>query len=313
MRRFLIDTDTASDDAVALVMALMHPDVQVEAVTVVGGNVPVDQGVKNALYTVELTGKGVPVYRGMATPLMRPLETAQNVHGQDGLGDIGLPLEGRQPADGHGVDVLIDVINRHAGEITLVSLGPLTNLAMAILRDPSIAGKVKEYVMMGGTGDGLGNVTPVAEYNIWVDPEAARIVWESGLPITMVGWDISRKYAVFNADDQRGLRSAGTPLAEFCVDIQGTLDQYALQTTKLEGFDLPDPIAMAVALDGTVATHTEHLYVTVDTESELSRGQTVVDHLGVTGRPPNTNVVLEASRQRFLDLLKSSVSTGTGG
>lgn len=308
MRRFVIDTDTASDDAVALVMALMHPEVQVEAITVVAGNVPADQGVKNALYTVELTGKDVPVYRGMAAPLTRPLETAQNVHGQDGLGDIGLPLEGREPAPDHGVDVLIDVINRYAGEITLVSLGPLTNLAMAILRDPSIPGKVKEYVMMGGAGDGVGNVTPVAEYNIWVDPEAAKIVWESGIPITMVGWDISRKYAVFNAEDRQRLRSAGTPLAEFCVDIQGTLDEYALTITKLEGFDLPDPIAMAVALDRSVIARAEHLYVTVDTESDLCRGQTVIDHLGVMNRPPNTEVVLEASRERFLALLQQSVS-----
>src|SRR5712692_3104842 len=171
MRHFLIDTDTASDDAVALVMALTYP------------NVPVDQGVQNALYTVALCDKRVPVYRGVAAPLLRPLETAQNVHGQDGMGDIGLPLSGRMPAEGHAVDVLRETIRRYAGDITLVTLGPLTNVALALLQDPSLAGKVKECVMMGGIGQGYGNVTPVAEYNIWVDPEAAKVVFSSSMPI----------------------------------------------------------------------------------------------------------------------------------
>jgi purine nucleosidase len=149
LRHFLIDTDTASDDAVALVMALGYPGVQVEAITVVGGNVPVDQGVQNALYTVELCEKQVPVYRGVAAPIVRPLETAQHVHGGDGMGDIGLPLSGRAPTPGHGVTALIETINRFAGEITLVSLGPLTNIAIGLLQDPSIATKVKKCVVMG--------------------------------------------------------------------------------------------------------------------------------------------------------------------
>ena len=309
VRRFLIDTDTASDDAIALVMALRHPDVQVEGITVVAGNVPVDQGVQNALYTVELTGSRVPVYRGMAAPLLRQLETAQFVHGQDGMGDIGLPLSGRAAAAGHGVDVLLETINRYAGEITLVALGPLTNLAMALLRDPSIAGKVKEYVMMGGIGQGYGNVTPVAEYNIWVDPEAARVVFESGLPITMVGWDVSRQHAAFTAEDVDRVRAAGTELAEFTMAIQGAVNRFAVSTTKLQGFDLPDPIAMAVALDRGTITESRRLYVEVEAQSALCRGQTVVDHLGITAKPANAEVVLAASRDRFLEILQAAVST----
>src|SRR5689334_6529842 len=188
MRRFLIDTDTASDDAVALVMALHAKDVeevQVEAITVVAGNVPLEQGVQNALYTVELCKSRVPVYQGMAAPLLRPLQTAQHVHGRDGMGEIGLPLHGRTPATGHAVDIIRETIRRHPHEITLVTLGPLTNVAMALLLEPALAGLVKECVIMGGIGEGYGNVTPVAEYNIWVDPEAAKIVYASGLPITM--------------------------------------------------------------------------------------------------------------------------------
>lgn len=307
MRHFLIDTDTASDDAVALVIALRDPNVQVEAITVVAGNVPVDQGVQNALYTVTLCNQQVPVYRGAAKPLRRPLETAQFVHGEDGMGDIGLPLEGYVPAEGHVVDVIIETINRYAGEITLVTLGPLTNIALALLKEPSIASKVKQCVMMGGVGRGPGNVTPVAEYNIWVDPEAAKIVFESQMAIKMVGWDISRTYATFNPSQAAALRHVGTPLAQFCVDIQKTLNEFSLNTTGLEGFDLPDPIAMAVALDPSVATMSKHLFVTVETESDLCRGKTVVDHLRVTGQPANVEVVLEASRDKFLKILYRAV------
>jgi purine nucleosidase len=308
MRRFLIDTDTASDDAVALVMALAHPDVRVEAITVVAGNVPVEQGVQNALYTVELCGSDVPVYQGMATPLLRTHESAQHVHGTDGMGDIGLPLAGRDPAPEHATDVLLAAADRYPGEITLVTLGPLTNIAMALLRDVSFASKIQHCVVMGGTGRGHGNVTPVAEYNIWVDPDAARIVFESGMPLTMVGWDISYTHAIIDQAEAERLRAIGTPLASFVLDIQAALTTFATSVSGLAGFDLPDPITMAVALDSAVATRTKRLFVAVETGGDWCRGQTVVDHLGVTRRPPNIDVVLEASRERFLDLLHRSVA-----
>ncbi len=307
MRHFLIDTDTASDDAVALVMALKYPDVRVEAITVVSGNVHVDQAVQNALYTVELCGKQVPVYRGTEKPILRSLKTAEYVHGRDGMGDIGLPLSGRTPAEGHSVTKMIETINRFAGNITLVTIGPLTNLALALLQDPSIAGKVKECITMGGTGQGHGNVTPVAEYNIWVDPEAARIVFESAIPLKMVGWNASIAYATFNSQELERLRNIGTPLAEFCVDIQNALKKFSVEEMNLEGFDLPDPLAMAVALDPSVATMAKHLFVAIETESELCRGQTVVDHLAVTKHEPNVEVVLEASREKFLRILYDAV------
>lgn len=223
------------------------------------------------------------------------------------MGDIGLPLSGREPAPGHAVDVLVERINASPGELTLVTLGPLTNVALALLRDPSIAGKVRHCVMMGGTGRGPGNVTPLAEYNIWADPEAAKVVFESGMPLTMVGWDISHAYAVFGPEDSARLRGIGTSLAEFCVDIQRVLDAWAKENTRLAGFDLPDPIAMAVALDPAVATETRRLFVAVETGGAWSRGQTVVDSLGVTGREPNVEVVTEASRERFIEILHMAV------
>lgn len=307
MRRFLIDTDTASDDAVALVMALTYPDVNVEALTVVAGNVPLDQAVQNALYTVELTGVQVPVHAGMVAPLLVPLETAQWVHGQDGMGDIGLPLSGRSSSPGHGVDVLVSTINQYAGEITLVTLGPLTNVAMALMRDPDLAHKVTDCVMMGGTGQGHGNITPVAEYNIWADPEAARLVFDSGMPLTMVGWDVSYTYATLTAEDMAEVRAIGTPLAAFCIDIQQVIANFTRDVTRLNGIDFPDPIAMAVALDPDIATQTEHLFVAVETGGEWCRGQTVVDRLGSTGRAPNVKVVREASRDRFITMLHDAV------
>ena len=303
-RRFLIDTDTASDDAVALLMALRDPGIEVVAITVVAGNVPLDRAVQNALFTVDEAGRsGVPVHAGAAGPLQRALFTAEFVHGQDGMGDIGLPLSGRIPAPGDAVDVLVDAIRGHGpGALTLVTLGPLTNIALAFQRDPSLATRLAEIVIMGGTGDAVGNVSAVAEFNIFVDPEAAAAVFTSGAPITMVGWDISRTYAVIGHDDAADLRALGR-LGALAVDINAKVGAFATHETHLAGFDLPDPIAMAVALDPSIATRVEERNVVVETRGEFTAGQTVVDHLGLTGRAPNVRVVVEASRERFLELL----------
>ena len=304
-RTFIIDTDTASDDAVALVMALRHPDVEIAAITVVAGNVPLAQALQNALYTVELCGAAerVPVYAGCDRPLHVALRTAEFVHGQDGMGDIGLPVHGRRPAEGDAVDVLVDEINRRpAGSVTLVTLGPLTNVARALQRDPGIARRLREIVTMGGTADAVGNITAAAEFNIWVDPEAAKIVFEAGAKLTMVGWDISRKYAVLDDAEASRLRAVG-PLGEFAVGIQAHLTEFVKAETHLAGFDLPDPIARAVALDPTIATRVEKLHVRVETAGDITAGQTVVDHIGVEHGDPNVDVVLEASRERFLALL----------
>ena len=299
-RRFLIDTDTASDDAVALVMALRYPDVQVEGITVVAGNVPLEQGLQNALYTLKLCNAKVPVYRGLASPILRPLETAQDIHGIDGMGDIGLPLSGGIPASIHAVDAIRQVINSYPGEITLVALGPLSNIALALLLDPTLALKVRECIIMGGTTRGVGNINPVAEFNIWVDPEAAKIVFSSKMPITMVDWFTSTEYALISPSEANTLRSIGTPLAKFCVDIQSS-------HMSEKGFIIADPIAMAIALDRSVATEIKRLFVDIETVSAISRGQTIVDHLGLTKQEPNADVVLSASHERFFEILKMSV------
>lgn len=306
-RPFFIDTDTASDDAVALVMALRHPGVDIVGIGVVAGNVPLDQAVQNALYVAELCGADVPIHAGADRPLVVPLETAQFVHGNDGMGDIGLPLTGRSPAPGHAVDALLAASHRYPGELTLVTLGPLTNIAIAVRRDPTLAARIGRCVVMGAVADHIGNLSPVAEYNMWADPHAVAVVLAAGLPLELVGWDISRRYAVLDPDDAAELRAIGTPLAEMCVDIQQVLTQFALAETKLAGFDLPDPIAMAYAVDPSVATDTRRVHCAVETESPLTRGMVVMDVLGLTGEDPNATVVTAADRSRFLSMLRAAV------
>lgn len=303
-QRMLIDTDTASDDAVALVMALRDPGVVVEAVTVVAGNVPLRQALQNALYTVELCDSQVPVYAGLAAPIMRDLESAENVHGADGMGDIGLELVGRDPSPGRAVDVLVESFLAEPGAIDLVTIGPLTNVAAALLRAPEMAGAVKHCYVMGGTGAGPGNVTPLGEFNFWCDPEAARVVFRSGMPITMVGWDISVASATFDAGQAAQLRSIGAPFAEFAVDIQAVLNEFALVETHLPGFDLPDPIAMAVALDPSIA-RIQRCFVDIEIGDGSARGHDVVDWLGVTGRAPNVDVVTNVDRAVFVEMLSN--------
>jgi purine nucleosidase len=307
-RRFLIDTDTASDDAVALLMALREPSISVEAITVVAGNVPLDQAVQNALYTAELAGRPeVPIHAGRAAPLMRTLETAQFVHGEDGMGDIGLPLEGREPAGNRAVDVIVDTITGSPGEITLVTLGPLTNIAIALLNEPGIADAVEHCYVMGGACDGGGNVTPLAEFNLWADPEAARVVVQSGMPLTFIGWDISVTSATFGPEAAEELRAIG-PLGEFAVDIQAVLDVYAREQSKIAGFDLPDPIAMAVAIDPSIATF-EDLHVDVLIGDGPERGQDVVDWHGVTDQEPNVRVTRHVPREAFVSMLERQLTT----
>lgn len=279
-RHFLIDTDTASDDAVALIMALRAPDVTIHAITVVGGNVPVDQGVRNALYTVELCGSDTPVYRGAARPLLREPVGAQGYHGDDGLGDRGYPPPRRSAAPGHAIDVLIETIRTHPG-IELVTLGPLTNVALAVARAPEIVGLVGRCVVMGGNAWSVGNVTPAAEFNMWHDPEAARIVLHSGLPIELVTWELCRHEAVITPDEIALIRGFDTPLAHFAIDCNTRAVQAAYDLSGQIGIDFADPVAMAVALEQDICTRRSRHAVDVETQSELTRGLTVVDQLDV--------------------------------
>jgi purine nucleosidase len=279
-RTFLIDTDTASDDAVALIMALRAPDVRVAAITTVAGNVDVQQATRNGLYTAELCGANVAVYSGAEKPLLRAYTNATWFHGRDGLGDHNYPAPHRSHESLHAVDAIIEAIEANPG-LVVVTLGPLTNLALALAKKPAIAAKVGRCVVMGGAPCCEGNVTPAAEYNIWVDPEAARVVMLSGLPVELIGWQLSRGEAALNGEDIGQIQEFQTPLGRFAIECNSHARQaYKVQTGE-DGISLPDPIAMCVALDPSVGTEWSEDYVDVETQSELTRGMTVVDRLNV--------------------------------
>ncbi|MEJ6514057.1 MAG: nucleoside hydrolase, partial [Acidimicrobiia bacterium] len=290
-RKFFIDTDTASDDAVALIIALRHRDIEVVGIGVVAGNVPLEMGVQNALYTRELCGSSTPIYVGAAKPLTRELRTAQFVHGMDGMGDIGLDLTGRQPNVGSAIDELIKSAHEFDGVLELVTLGPLTNIALALKKDPSIATKIKRCVVMGAVADHIGNVTPVAEFNMWVDPEAVDVVLQSGMNLEFVGWDISRKFAVITQAESAMLRAMDTPFATFIIDIQRVLEKFCENETHLAGFDLPDPIAIAYAINSSVADEVREMHLVVETQSQATEGMVVMDTLGILHQTPNASVV----------------------
>jgi purine nucleosidase len=308
MRRFWIDTDTASDDAVAILMALRTQDVQVEGISVVAGNVPVEMGARNARYTVELCGKDTPVYSGADRPLLRPASYAYFFHGPDGMGGMNLPEPKRPVQKMHAVPALIEAVRKYPGEMTLVTLGPLTNLALAFAQAPDIAAKIKECYVMGGAANTTGNVTAAAEYNIWFDPEAARMFFRAGLPkMMMVGWEHCRGAANLDDAELAIMRGFKTVYADFCIDINAT----ALATNRNlygePGMSLPDPITMAIAIDPRIVTRSGKYFVDVETNSDLTRGATVVDELNVTGNPPNAEVCWKIDVAGWFEALYKTV------
>ena len=288
-RPFLIDTDTASDDAVALIMAMRAPDVDVVAITTVAGNVPVEQSTRNALYVVDLCGADVPVYAGADKPLLRPYQNATWFHGRDGLGEHGYPAPRRTFEPLHAVDAIIQSVEANPA-LVIVTLAPLTNLALALAKKPSIAGQVGRCVIMGGAPCCEGNVTPAAEYNIWVDPEAARMVMLSGIPVELIGWHLSRGDSVLNQDDIESIQAFKTELGHFAIECNSHARRaYKVQTGE-DGISLPDPIAMCLALDPSVGTSWSQHYIDVETHSDLTRGMTVVDRLNVADDERNLPV-----------------------
>ena len=286
---FLIDTDTASDDAVALIMALRSPQILVLAITTVAGNVDVYQASRNALYTAELCDSQVPVFVGAEQPLQRAHVSAAWFHGRDGLGDHRYPPPRRAPEKQSAPEAIIDTIEANPG-LVLVTLGPLTNVALALEKKPGIAAKVSRCVVMGGAPCCEGNVTPAAEYNIWCDPEAARIVLRSDLPIELVGWHLCRGEAVLNPSDIQHVLSFGTPVAKFAIECNSRAQEAFFEQSGERGISLPDPVAMAIALDPSIVTSQSAHFVDVETESELTRGMTVVDRLNVVRDERNREV-----------------------
>ena len=223
------------------------------------------------------------------------------------MGDIGIEPKNKKHEEEDAVEYLINSFNNNPNEITLVTLGPLTNIAKAIQKDPSIVDKIEHCYVMGGTSDGTGNVSAAAEYNIWVDPEAAQIVFNSGLAITMVGWDNSYKYAMLKDKEINDLKSLNTKYADFCVDIQKTLIELTYASYGFYGFDLPDPITMAIALDNDIILESQQLHVLVDDRDGITRGQTIVDYFNAEQGNQNVRVVTKSDDKGFLNLLTELV------
>lgn len=314
-RRVIIDTDPGTDDAMAILLALNSPEFKVEALTVVPGNVEAPQGLENALKLVSLAGRcDVLVAGGARHPLNQKLITAQYWHGKNGLGNIELPAPKCKADPRFAPDLIIEMIHKYPHEITLIPIGPLTNIALAVSKDPSIAGFVKDIVIMGGSIGG-GNVNGAAEANIYNDPEAAQIVFNAGWMVTMVGSDVGER-TEFGPDYVKVLQSSRGPqidfvakIAAFCVGV-GEANGYS-------GAAMYDPLAVGIALDPTLGTLKE-MHVDVETRGEFTRGETVAnrmgsdennvlhgDHYEIEGVIPlkaNAKVVLTSDRKRFLDL-----------
>ncbi|MBM3138584.1 MAG: nucleoside hydrolase [Chloroflexi bacterium] len=303
MRRFWIDTDTASDDAVAILMALRSPDITVEGISVVAGNVDVKIGAKNARYTVELCGKDTPVFIGADRPLVREPFWGYFFHGQDGMGNKDYPEPSLKVADGYAVDALIERVRQMPGEITLVTLGPLTNIALAVRLAPDIVDKIPMCYSMAGAAATLGNVTPAAEFNVFVDPEAAKIVFDSGLPLLMVGWEHCRGSANLVDKEMDMVRSWGTPYAHFSIDCNAHAIPTNQQWLGEPGLSLPDPVTMAIAIDPQVCIRKGKHHVDVELVSDITRGMTVVDQLNVTKKEPNIEVCWQIDTTRWKERL----------
>jgi inosine-uridine nucleoside N-ribohydrolase len=312
----IIDTDPGTDDAMAILLALNSPELKVEALTVVPGNVTAAQGLDNALKLVSLAGRpDIPVAVGARKPLLQKLVTAET-HAPDGLAGVSIPPARSAPDPRFAPDLIIELVHRHPHEITLVTLGPLTNVALALSKDPSLAGLVKEVVLMGGAISG-GNVDAVAEFNIYVDPEAAQVVFQGGCPLTMVGLEIGRK-ALFRREHLARLQKTHGIQNDFATRVLEYLVNLCEKKYGLEGTPLYDPTAMGAVIDRSLIA-TEHMHVDVELRGEFTRAETVANRQNALNRKvdrgdrlvfegteplaPNTHVAMDIDAARFLNLL----------
>jgi pyrimidine-specific ribonucleoside hydrolase len=299
----VIDCDPGHDDAIAILLALASPEVELVAVTTVAGNQTLEKTTHNALKVLELAGRAdVPVAAGAERPLRRELRTAAHVHGESGLDGPDLPEPTAAPVAAHAADLLAELIRPG---VVLVPTGPLTNVALLLERHPGVTGRLERIAWMGGA-IGEGNVTPAAEFNAFVDPEAAAVVFGSGIEVTMIGLDVTHK-ALFtraHADRLRGAGKAGRAVAELSDFFQ----RFHESRYGFDGSPIHDALAVAVVIDPSLV-ETVECNVSIETASELCDGRTVVDRWHVTGLPPNAKVGVDVDAERFLELLVERISS----
>src|SRR5262252_8652692 len=319
--KIIFDTDPGTDDAMALVLALNSPELDVRAITVVAGNVTAQQGLENALRMVSLANRcEIPVAGGAQHPLFQKLITAEFWHGKNGLANIELPPSKCKVDPRYGPDLIIQQVHAAPHELTLVPVGPLTNIALAVEKDPSIVPLVKEVILMGGSISG-GNVNAAAEANIYNDPEAAQIVFQAGWPVTMVGLDVGDK-TLLSPKHLEGLSQTHGPINDFIVQIARYLIDLS-EKFGIPGTPMYDPLAVGVAIDATLV-HAPAMHVDVETRGEFTRGETVANRHGYVERnilhgdryiiegvdkiEPNAKVCTEVQADRFLQLFVSRIS-----
>ena len=307
MERVIIDTDPGVDDAHALMMALAHPGVRVEAITTVAGNVGLARTTANTCTILDALGKDVPVYAGCDGPLISRQADATHVHGRDGLGDAGFPPSTRQLEAEHAVAALVRLAGESPREFSLVAIGPLTNLAVALKLDPQLPGKFKQLIVMGGAIYAQGN-TPnlAAEYNVYADPEAARIVFEAWPHFALVSWETTLAHG-FPLPLVKEWMSWETAQAQFYRAISAKTLAYTTEIMKRDSLFGPDALAVALLLDPTIIQEAEEHYVAVELAGRHTRGQTIVDWEDRGDRPANARIILRVDQAKFNDLMALSL------
>jgi inosine-uridine nucleoside N-ribohydrolase len=298
----IIDCDPGHDDAIALLLALASPEVNLLGVTTVAGNQTLEKTTANAIRVLDHVDRSdVPVAAGAARPLVRELGVAADVHGETGLDGPDLPPPARAPADAHAIDWIADAVAAHPRPVTLVATGPLTNVALLVARYPEVTERLERIVLMGGAF-GEGNTTPAAEFNIWVDPEAASRVFQTGVDLTMVGLDVTHQALMRPAHAAR--LSEGGKAGRLVAELFAFYTRFHQRDYGWEGAPVHDALALAHVIDGTLLTTTD-CGVVVDTGPELSRGRTNADLRGRAGWPANCHVAVGVDSDRFLELLVS--------
>ncbi|MGE4218353.1 MAG: nucleoside hydrolase [Alphaproteobacteria bacterium] len=303
-RPVILDCDPGQDDAVAILLALASPvEMRVLGVTCVAGNAPLDRTQRNARKVAELAGRpDLPVFAGCARPILRPLETAEMVHGRTGMDGHDLPEPVMPLQDRHAVDFIVDTcLSALDGEITLVATGPMTNLAVALIKEPRIVPRLREIVFMGGAAVHHGNSTPLTEFNVLTDPHAAQVVVSCGARVTMLGLDVTHRL-ITTPERLATIRAVGTPVAHAVADMLAFNDRFDIARYGLPGGPLHDPVTIAWLVRPELFKGRD-CHVEVETASPLTAGLTVVDWWGFGGKPANVHVVTEVDPQGFYDLL----------
>jgi purine nucleosidase len=307
----VIDTDTAQDDCVALLVGLLDQNADLRAITMVAGNVGFERQVANAFLTLSVAGRlgEVPVHLGCRRPLTREWVSAENVHG-DGVGGLEMDDAGLAPSGQHGVDALIELAAETPGELTIVCIGPLTNIAMAAIKDPDFVRNVKALYIMGGSNNARGNITAAAEYNFYVDPEAAKTVFEAGFEIVVVPWaPLTLRDAVFTREQIAEIGALGTPLSDFFVRIVSTTLDFD-ESVGIPGSTHPDSLTASVLLHPELVLASSRMAVDIETSSELTRGYAAMSW-GVHGLEANATVIESVDGQAFYRLLSQLLAAQT--